>query len=98
MTKYADLMGGDDSEIAVAQALAQLSVKGPMWSYEREWRIWRNKPCYFSYEFGQVKDVYFGVNCPLEIKTAVAKTLDGLGDDFMFREMEVRYSPLRLES
>lgn len=68
-----------------------------MWKNEREWRIWCKKPMYYRYDFGQVREVLFGVNCPLELQGAVMKILNGLGADFTFNQMEMKYGPLRLE-
>jgi len=50
-----------------------LSIKLSDWSYEKEWQISRNKPGYYHNKPEQVKEVYFGYRCSLDVKGIVIK-------------------------
>ncbi len=97
LTRMADSICGEHDPVMISQMLTNLSVKGPMWSYEKEWRIWRDTPGYWPYDWSQVREVLFGVSCSPEIMYAVANMMEGQGEGFDFRKVEMKYRPLRLE-
>lgn len=39
--------------------LEDLSVKSSDWNNEKEWRIWRSKPCYYRYDKTTIKKYIF---------------------------------------
>lgn len=91
---WADFLAGKSQDHS--HFLSQISVKGNMWGYEKEWRLWRNKPTYYRYQWEQIKEVYFGVKCSEDMMIAIANILSGLPDDFSYDIMEVEYNPARL--
>ena len=97
LKEWADFVAESEQE-GVTRMLSNISVKGKVWEYEREWRIWRKEPMYYHYEWNQVKEVYFGVGCSDETKRIVAKLFDEVDSDTVFHFMEAKYEPLRLGS
>lgn len=97
--RAAYLAEGKSDEFAAEnqKIMENLSIKASCWSYEQEWRIWRNAPGYYKYEPEDIVDVFLGVRCPPEMQMAVAKLLDKLPEEFRFKQMELKYDPLRLE-
>lgn len=87
-----------ESKQALHDVLCNLSRKASCWKYEHEWRIWRKDARYYSYTTEQINDVYFGVRCNEETKLMVMKLFDGLDNDYLFKTMELKYNPIRLEA
>jgi hypothetical protein len=85
-------------KLAVCNMLRNITTKASCWQYEGEWRIWRKSPQYYKYTSASVASVFIGVRCPPEICSAMTKLLDYLPDDFIYRQMELKYDPIRLES
>jgi hypothetical protein len=94
LCEWAQFMNADSDDIRFA--LRGLSVKTPEWSYEEEWRIWRKEPRYYRLDWNQIREVYFGVNMPLDLKVAVMKMTDALGENFSYRQLDKRFNPTKL--
>lgn len=74
------------------------SSKSVNWSYEKEWRIWRREPSYYSFEPQELKEIYFGINCDIETKSIIVNlTSSYLNKGFIFKEMEFADNPVRLK-
>ena len=76
--------------------LEDISLKAKVWENEKEWRIWRNKPCYYHYQGENIKNIYFGVNASLETKAIVVKLASELNKDALYHFMEFNQDPIKL--
>jgi hypothetical protein len=94
ITKIAEFMYGKDENLYYF--LEDISVKSSVWNNEKEWRIWRSKPCYYHYEKNSIKNIYFGVNASIETKAIVAKLAGELNKDVLFHFMEFNKNPIKL--
>lgn len=95
LEKYAHyLINGNDNYLF--DLFNDYSIKSTAWSDEKEWRIWRNKPCYYHFRPEQVKEVFFGLNTTLATK-AIIYDLMSYSNDSIFHELEIKQNPLRLE-
>jgi len=92
--KIADFLNGKDEYMYYF--LEDASLKSTVWSKEKEWRIWRDKPSYYRYEGKNIKNVYFGVNASIETKAIVAKLVGELNKDVLFHFMEFTQNPVKL--
>lgn len=92
--KIADFLNGNDDYISCF--LEDASLKSTVWASEKEWRIWRDKPCYYIYKGKNIKNVYFGVNASDETKAIIAKLVGELNEDVLFYFMEFSQNPVRL--
>lgn len=81
----------------VRKILKSLSVKAKYWSYEQEWRIWRRSPGYHKYDIANVRGIYFGDRCPPELQMIVLKLLDDFPENFVYKQLELKFDPIRLE-
>jgi hypothetical protein len=75
--------------------LSNFSMKSECWAHEKEWRVWRKHPSYFHYKTEDIKEVYFGINCPIESKIIVGNLLE-MPATFNFNEMIFLDNPVRL--
>jgi hypothetical protein len=94
ITKIAQFMYGKDENLYYF--LEDISLKAKVWGSEKEWRIWRSKPCYYHYEGKNIKNIYFGVNTSLETKAIVAKLAGELNKEVLFHFMEFSQNPVKL--
>jgi|TARA_R110002033_G_C3894949_1_gene239252 hypothetical protein len=92
--KIAEFMNGKEENIYCF--LEDASLKSMVWSSEKEWRIWRDKPSYYHYKGKNIKNVYFGVNASIETKAIVVKLVRELNKDVLFHFMEFSKNPVRL--
>ena len=94
ITKIAEFMYGKDDDFDYF--FEDVSKKLKVWENEKEWRVWRNKPCYFHYEGTDIKNVYFGINTTIETKALVAKLVAESNKDVIFNFMEFSKNPVKL--
>lgn len=73
------------------------SLKACAWDYEKEWRIWRSKPCYYHFKPEQVKEVWFGLNTSNETIAVLLGILNYLPNNTFFEKKIIKYNPLRIE-
>lgn len=76
--------------------LEDLSLKSTVWASEKEWRIWRTKPCYFHYEKKNIKKIYFGVKTSPETMSIVAKLAGEINKEVSLHFMEFNINPVKL--
>ncbi|MEQ8909388.1 MAG: DUF2971 domain-containing protein [Vicingaceae bacterium] len=93
--KFAEFMNGKYHHLSYL--LSDVSVKSTDWKSEKEWRIWRNKPCYYRYELSNIDCIYFGVDCSIETKLIIARLTSDLGEKFEYDEMEFNDNPVGLK-
>lgn len=94
VSKIAEFMCGKDENLKYF--FQDFSLKTTDWTKEKEWRIWRSKPCYYHYEGKNIKNVYFGINSAIETKAIVAKLINDLNKDVQFHFMEFNKDPIKL--
>ncbi|MDO6803949.1 DUF2971 domain-containing protein [Wenyingzhuangia sp. 1_MG-2023] len=73
------------------------SIKSSHWSYEKEWRIWRDKSSYLIFKPENIKEVHFGVNTLPETKAIVVELMNYLNKDFKYNLVELTTEPLGLK-
>jgi len=92
--KIADFLNGQDKNLDYL--LSDISLKSKSWKSEKEWRIWRKKPTYYHYEKHNLKNVYFGINTPIETKAIIAKLVSEINNEALFHQMKFSDDPIRL--
>lgn len=80
----------------VAYLLKDLSIKSQSWAYEREWRACRKGRGYYRFLPEQVKAIYFGLNCHVDIEKVVVSILSYIDDDVPIYKMALSANPLMM--
>jgi len=92
--KIAEFLNGEDK--ILDYLLADISLKSKSWEREKEWRIWRKQPTYYHYEKHNLKNVYFGINTPIETISIIAKLVSDINNEALFYQMKFSDDPIRL--
>jgi hypothetical protein len=69
-----------DSE-NISYLLKDFAIKSTNWAYEKEWRVARKDKGYFRFKPEQVKALYYGLNCNVDIEKVVVMLLSYTDDD-----------------
>lgn len=94
----AKILQQDYSPLNLNEIIQDFSIKSTQWSYEKEWRIWRDGPTYYHYNNSQIKKIYFGINCTIETQAIIVRLLETfLPSDFNFSQVEFADNPIRLK-
>lgn len=96
IANYADFILGNADEY-LDEILTDFSIKSEHWSYEKEWRIWRDKEGYYRYNLGNIKEIHFGLNTSIETKAIILRLLHFLPEQFDIKQKEMTFDPLGLK-
>lgn len=51
-----------NEEQFIHMMIEDISFKSEIWNYEKEWRVWRESPCYYYYTTPhEIKEIYLGL-------------------------------------
>lgn len=84
-----------DSE-NVSYLLKDFAIKSTNWAYEKEWRVARKNEGYFRFKPEQVKAIYYGLNCNVDIEKVVVMLLSYTDDDIPIYKMALSTNPLQM--
>ena len=79
---------------SVAYLLKDFAIKSTNWAYEKEWRVARKDRGYFRFKPEDVKALYYGLNCHVDIEKVVVMLLSYCQDDIPIYKMALSTDPL----
>jgi hypothetical protein len=80
----------------VSYLLKDFSIKSTNWAYEREGRVSRKDRGYFRFKPEDVKALYYGLNCNVDIEKVIVMLLQYTNDDMPIYKMALSTKPLKM--
>lgn len=80
----------------VSYLLKDFAIKSTNWAYEKEWRVARKDKGYFRFKPEQVKAIYYGLNCHIDIEKVVVMLLSYTDDEIPVYKMALSTNPLQM--
>ena len=98
LQQFGEFMLSDDQDDNFIQNIMNyLSVKTLDWKYEKEWRLWVDKPGYYRIKPEQIKEIIFGYNCPSDTQMLVSKILSYNKNEIEGKYVDIKDNPIRIE-